>query len=156
MLIIRIRKTFFCTTLVLFVSFSLGVIFYLKSDLYRKPLICQGEVKLYEEDHKVRKEYDVYFYLNKQNRALVLVNGLYIGEDGVPLTIRRTFSFDSVWESNRLVVNNIGMSKNTNDNAPDEAIPILAENDVIQFEMLTKHAYLISTVQSKMACNIRD
>nr|WP_251827179.1 FidL [Pectobacterium punjabense] len=142
--------------LVLFISLSLGVIFYLTSNLYRKPLICQGEVKLYEEDQKVRKEYDVYFYLNKQNRALVLVNGLYIGEDGVPLTIRRTFSFDSVWEGNRLVVNNIGMSKNTNDNAPDEAIPILAENDVIQFEMLTKHAYLISTVQSKMACNIRD
>ncbi|MEL0581133.1 FidL [Pectobacterium punjabense] len=156
MLIIKVRKKFFCTILVLFISLSLGVIFYLTSNLYRKPLICQGEVKLYEEDQKVRKEYDVYFYLNKQNRALVLVNGLYIGEDGVPLTIRRTFSFDSVWEGNRLVVNNIGMSKNTNDNAPDEAIPILAENDVIQFEMLTKHAYLISTVQSKMACNIRD
>ncbi|GKW12371.1 MULTISPECIES: FidL [Pectobacterium] len=156
MLIIKVRKKFFCTMLVLFISLSLGVIFYLTSNLYRKPLICQGEVKLYEEDQKVRKEYDVYFYLNKQNRALVLVNGLYIGEDGVPLTIRRTFSFDSVWEGNRLVVNNIGMSKNTNDNAPDEAIPILAENDVIQFEMLTKHAYLISTVQSKMACNIRD
>ncbi|TKY82119.1 FidL [Pectobacterium polonicum] len=156
MLIIKVRKKFFCTMLVLFISFSLGVVFYLTSNLYRKPLICQGEVKLYEEDQKVRKEYDVYFYLNKQNRALVLVNGLYIGEDSVPLTIRRTFSFDSVWEGNRLVVNNIGMSKNTNDNAPDEAIPILAENDVIQFEMLTKHAYLISTVQSKMACNIRD
>ncbi|MBS4431023.1 FidL [Pectobacterium punjabense] len=156
MLIIKVRKKFFCTILVLFISLSLGVVFYLTSNLYRKPLICQGEVKLYEEDQKVRKEYDVYFYLNKQNRALVLVNGLYIGEDGVPLTIRRTFSFDSVWEGNRLVVNNIGMSKNTNDNAPDEAIPILAENDVIQFEMLTKHAYLISTVQSKMACNIRD
>ncbi|GKW25826.1 FidL [Pectobacterium polonicum] len=156
MLIIKVRKKFFCTILVLFISFSLGVVFYLTSNLYRKPLICQGEVKLYEEDQKVRKEYDVYFYLNKQNRALVLVNGLYIGEDSVPLTIRRTFSFDSVWEGNRLVVNNIGMSKNTNDNAPDEAIPILAENDVIQFEMLTKHAYLISTVQSKMACNIRD
>ncbi|MFJ5409106.1 FidL [Pectobacterium punjabense] len=156
MLIIKVRKKFFCTILVLFISLSLGGIFYLTSNLYRKPLICQGEVKLYEEDQKVRKEYDVYFYLNKQNRALVLVNGLYIGEDGVPLTIRRTFSFDSVWEGNRLVVNNIGMSKNTNDNAPDEAIPILAENDVIQFEMLTKHAYLISTVQSKMACNIRD
>ncbi|AOR64093.1 hypothetical protein [Pectobacterium wasabiae] len=156
MLIIKVRKKIFCTTLVLFISFSLGVIFYLTSNLYRKPLICQGEVKLYEEDQKVRTEYDVYFYLNKQNRALVLVNGLYIGEDGVPLTIRRTFSFDSVWEGSRLVVNNIGMSKNTNDNAPDEAIPLLAENDVIQFEMLTKQTYLISTVQSKMACNIRE
>ncbi|BES83745.1 hypothetical protein PEC302107_07530 [Pectobacterium araliae] len=156
MLIIKVRKKFFCTILVLFVSFSLGIILYLTSNLYRKPLICQGEVKLYEEDQKVRKEYDVYFYLNKQNKALVLVNGFYIGEDGVPLTIRRTFSFDSVWEGNRLVVNNIGMSKNINDNAPDEAIPILAENDVIQFEMLTKYAYLISTVQSKMACNIRE
>ncbi|KHS94280.1 FidL [Pectobacterium brasiliense] len=156
MLIIKVRKKFFCTILVLFISFSLGILFYLKSNLYRKPLVCQGEVKLYAEDQKIRKEYDVYFYLNKQNRALVLVNGFYIGEDGVPLTIRRTFSFDSVWEGNRLVVNNIAMSKNTNDNAPDEAIPILAENDVIQFEMLTKHTYLISNVQSKMACNIRD
>lgn len=156
MLIIKVRKKIFCTILVLFISFSLGILFYLKSNLYRKPLVCQGEVKLYAEDRKIRKEYDVYFYLNKQNRALVLVNGFYIGEDGVPLTIRRTFSFDSVWEGNRLVVNNIAMSKNTNDNAPDEAIPILAENDVIQFEMLTKHTYLISNVQSKMACNIRD
>ncbi|MBN3162619.1 FidL [Pectobacterium brasiliense] len=156
MLIIKVRKKFFCTILVLFISFSLGILFYLKSNLYRKPLVCQGEVKLYAEDKKIRKEYDVYFYLNKQNRALVLINGFYIGEDGVPLTIRRTFSFDSVWEGNRLVVNNIAMSKNTNDNAPDEAIPILAENDVIQFEMLTKHTYLISNVQSKMACNIRD
>ncbi|MEQ9874334.1 hypothetical protein F157LOC_03864 [Pectobacterium brasiliense] len=156
MLIIKVRKKFFCTILVLFISFSLGILFYLKSNLYRKPLVCQGEVKLYAEDQKIRKEYDVYFYLNKQNRALVLINGFYIGEDGVPLTIRRTFSFDSVWEGNRLVVNNIAMSKNTNDNAPDEAIPILAENDVIQFEMLTKHTYLISNVQSKMACNIRD
>ncbi|KHT06876.1 hypothetical protein [Pectobacterium brasiliense] len=156
MLIIKVRKKIFCTTLVLFISFSLGTLFYLKSNLYRNPLICQGEVKLYAEDQNIRKEYDVYFYLNKQNRALVLVNGFYIGEDGVPLTIRRTFSFDSVWEGNRLVVNNIAMNKNSNDNAPDEAIPILAENDVIQFEMLTKHSYLISTVQSKMACNIRD
>ncbi|GKV97625.1 hypothetical protein PEC301653_06710 [Pectobacterium carotovorum subsp. carotovorum] len=156
MLIIKVRKKIFCTILVLFISFSLGILFYLKSNLYRKPLVCQGEVKLYAEDQKIRKEYDVYFYLNKQNRALVLVNGFYIGEDGVPLTVRRTFSFDSVWEGNRLVVNNIAMSKNTNDNAPDEAIPILAENDVIQFEMLTKHTYLISNVQSKMACNIRD
>ncbi|MFJ5453430.1 FidL [Pectobacterium jejuense] len=156
MLIIKVRKKIFCTILVLFISFMLGTLFYLKSNLYRNPLICQAEVKRYLEDGKIRKEYDVYFYLNKQNRALVLVNGLYIGEDGVPLTIRRTFSFDSVWEGNRLVVNNIVMNKNINDNAPDEAIPILAENDVIQFEMLTKHAYLISTVQSKMACNIRD
>ncbi|MBN3191947.1 FidL [Pectobacterium brasiliense] len=156
MLIIKVRKKFFCTTLVLFISFSLGTLFYLNSNLYRNPLICQGEVKLYAEDQNIRKEYDVYFYLNKQNRALVLVNGFYIGEDGVPLTIRRTFSFDSVWEGNRLVVNNIALNKNGNDNAPDEAIPILAENDVIQFEMLTKHSYLISTVQSKMACNIRD
>ncbi|MEI7247827.1 FidL [Pectobacterium carotovorum] len=156
MLIIKVRKKILCTMVVLFISFSLGTLFYLKSNLYRKPLVCQAEVKLYIEDQKIRKEYDVYFYLNKQNRALVLVNGFYIGEDGVPLTIRRTFSFDSVWEGNRLVVNNIVMNKNINDNAPDEAIPILAENDVIQFEMLTKHAYLISTVQSKMACNIRD
>ncbi|PXB01468.1 MULTISPECIES: FidL [Pectobacterium] len=156
MLIIKVRKKIFCTILVLFISFSLGILFYLKSNLYRKPLVCQGEVKLYAEDQQIRKEYDVYFYLNRQNRALVLVNGFYISENGVPLTIRRTFSFDSVWEGNRLVVNNIAMSKNTNDNAPDEAIPILAENDVIQFEMLTKHTYLISNVQSKMACNIRD
>ncbi|KMK80368.1 hypothetical protein KCQ_12745 [Pectobacterium atrosepticum ICMP 1526] len=141
---------------VLFISFSLGIVFYLKSNLYRKPLICQAEVKIKSEEPRVRKEYDIYFYLNKQNRALVLVNGFYIGENDVPLTIRRTFSFDSVWEENRLVVNNIAMNKNVNDNSPDEAIPILAENDVIQFEMLTKHVYLISTVQSKMACNIRD
>ncbi|KFF71115.1 hypothetical protein [Pectobacterium brasiliense] len=156
MLIIKVRKKIFCTILVLSISFILGIFFYLKSNLYSKPLVCQAEVKHYLEDRKIRKEYDVYFYLNKQNRALVLVNGIYIGEDGVPLTIRRTFSFDSVWEGNRLVVNNIAMSKNTSDNAPDEAIPILAENDVIQFEMLMKHSYLISTVQSKMACNIRD
>ncbi|WP_233956642.1 FidL [Pectobacterium versatile] len=156
MLIIKVRKKILCTILVLFISFSLGTLFYLKSNLYRKPLVCQAEVKLYVEDQKIRKEYGVYFYLNKQNRALVLVNGLYIGEDSVPLTIRRTFSFDSVWDGNRLVVHNIAMNKNISDNAPDEAIPILAENDVIQFEMLTKHAYLISTVQSKMACNIRD
>lgn len=142
--------------LVLFIAFTLGTLFYLKSNLYRKPLVCQAEVKLYIEDQKIRTEYDVYFYLNKQNRALALVNGLYIGEDSVPLTIRRTFSFDSVWDRSRLVVHNIAMNKNINDNAPDEAIPILAENDVIQFEMLTKHAYLISTVQSKMACNIRN
>lgn len=156
MLIIKVRKKIFCTILVLFISFSLGIVFYLKSNLYRKPLVCQGEVKLYAEDQKIRKEYDVYFYLNKQNKALALINGFYIGEDGVPLTIRRTFSFDSVWEGNRLVVSNIVMNRNINDNAPDEAIPILAENDVIQFEMLTKHTYLISNVQSKMACNIRD
>ncbi|MEL4887980.1 FidL [Pectobacterium betavasculorum] len=137
-------------------SFSLGIIFYLKNNLYRKPLICQAEVAVKSEEQRVRKEYDIYFYLNRQNRALVLVNGFYIGEDGVPLTIRRTFSFDSVWEGNRLEVHNIAMNKNINDNAPDDALPILAENDVIQFEMLTKHAYLISTVQSKMACNIRD
>ncbi|KML69114.1 hypothetical protein [Pectobacterium peruviense] len=156
MLIIKVRKKIFCTVVVLCISFSLGIIFYLKSNLYRKPLICQGEVKLYAEDQTIRKEYDVYFYLNNQNKALVLVNGFYIGEDGVPLTIRRTFSFDSVWEGSRLVVNNIAMNKHTNDNSPNEAIPILAENDVIQFEMLTKHTYLISNVQSKMACNIRD
>ncbi|MCY9848977.1 MULTISPECIES: FidL [Pectobacterium] len=156
MLIIKVRKKIFCTVLVLFISFTLGILFYLKSNLYRNPLVCQAEVKHYVEDQQIRKEYDVYFYLNKQNRALVLVNGFYLGEDGVPLTIRRTFSFDSVWEGNRLVVNNIVINKNINDNAPDEAIPILAENDVIQFEMLTKYAYLISTVQSKMACNIRD
>ncbi|MBA0216206.1 FidL [Pectobacterium brasiliense] len=156
MLIIKVRKKIFCTILVLFISLSLGILFYLKSNLYKKSLVCQGEVKLYAEDQQIRKEYNVYFYLNKQNRALVLVNGFYIGEDGVPLTIRRTFSFDSVWEGNRLVVNNIAMSKHINDTAPDEAIPILAENDVIQFEMLTKHTYLISNVQSKMACNIRD
>ncbi|WGL28903.1 FidL [Pectobacterium brasiliense] len=156
MLIIKVRKKIFCTIVVLFISLSLGIIFYLKSNLYRKPLICQGEVRLYSEEQHIRTEYDVYFYLNKQNRALVLVNGLYIGEDSVPLTIRRTFSFDSAWDRNRLLVHNIAMNKNINDNAPDDAIPILAENDVIQFEMLTKHAYLISTVQSKMACNIRD
>ncbi|UYA59166.1 hypothetical protein NAL19_936 [Pectobacterium sp. F1-1] len=156
MLIIKVRKKIFCTTVVLFISFSLGIIFYLKSNLYRKPLICQGEITFYSEEQRIRTEYDVYFYLNNKNRALVLVNGFYLGKDGVPLTIRRTFSFDSVWEGNRLMVHNILINKNINDKAPNDAIPILAENDVIQFEMLTKHAYLISTVQSKMACNIRD
>lgn len=156
MLIIKVRKKIFCTILVLFILFSLGTVFYLKSNVYRKPLACQGEVKLYTEDQRIRKEYNVYFYLNKPNKALVLINGFYIGEDGVPLTVRRTFSFDSVWEGNRLIVSNIVMNRNINDNAPDGAIPILAENEVIQFEMLTKHAYLISNVQSKMACNIRD
>ncbi|WP_409159675.1 FidL [Pectobacterium sp. B2J-2] len=156
MLIIKVRKKIFFTTVVLFISFFLGIIFYLKSNLYKKPLICQGEVAFYSEEQRLRTEYDVYVYLNNKNRSLALVNGFYLGEDGVPLTIRRTFSFDSAWEGNRLIVHNILINKNINDKAPNDAIPILAENDVIQFEMLTKHAYLISTVQSKMACNIRD
>ncbi|ACX86878.1 FidL [Pectobacterium parmentieri] len=155
MLIIKVKRKVFFTAMVLFISFFLGTIFYLKSNLFKKSLICQAEVTLYAEDQRIKKEYDVYFYLNEKNRVLVLVNGLYIGEDGVPLTILRSFSFDSVWEGNRLVASNITMNKNINDNAPAEAIPILAEHDVIQFEMLTKHAYLISTVQSKLACNIR-
>lgn len=85
----------------------------------------------------------------------MLVNGVYIGDSGVPLTIRRIFSFDAIRESNRLVVRNITLDKNINDDAPEDAIPILGENDVIKIEMLTKYTYLISTVQSKMACNIR-
>ncbi|KHN53942.1 hypothetical protein [Pectobacterium fontis] len=156
MLIIKVKKKIFLTIIVLSISFSLGIVFYLKSNLYIKSLICQGEVTFYSDEQHIRTEYDVYFYLNNKNRALVLVNGFYLKEDGVPLTIRRTFSFDSTWEDNRLIVRNITMTKNVNDKAPNDAIPLLAENDVIQFEMLTKHVYLISTVQSKMACNIRD
>ncbi len=68
MLIIKVRKKILCTILVLFISFSLGTLFYLKSNLYRKPLVCQAEVKLYVEDQKIRKEYDVYFYLNDPTR----------------------------------------------------------------------------------------
>ncbi|WP_409309777.1 FidL [Pectobacterium sp. B1J-3] len=155
MLTIKIGKKTVFIAVASFISLFFGVFFYFNSNLYNKPLICHAEVKVNENDKTIRKEYDIYFYLNSKNRALVLVNGIYIDSSGIPLTIRRTFSFDATRESNRLVVHNITLDKNVNDSAPENAIPILGENDVIQIEMLTKHTYLVSTVQSKMACNIR-
>ncbi|PWC14847.1 FidL [Brenneria roseae subsp. americana] len=159
MLIIKVRRRIVFIAIVLLIAFLLSMSFFLKISSYKKTLMCQAEAKIKltgNNNNDIRKEYNVYFYLNDKNRALVLVNGIYIGEDGVPLTIRRVFSFDAIWSSYHLVVRNIAIDKNINDNAPDNAIPILGENDVIKIEMLTKYTYLISTVQSKMACNIRN
>lgn len=131
--------------------------YYFKQQSFHKPVICCGEVKMREESehYKVKKEYDVNIYLSDKNRALIFIDGVFIGEDDVPRTVQRTFSFDSVWNENRLIVKNVSLDKNPEDNAPDDAFSMIGENDILEFEMLTRDVYLISTAWSKLACNIR-
>ncbi|WP_252120375.1 FidL [Symbiopectobacterium purcellii] len=131
--------------------------YYFKRQSFHKPVICCGEVRVSEgnEKYKIRKEYDVNVYLSDKNRALIFIDGVFIGEDDIPRTIQRTFSFDSVWNENRLLVKNVALDKNPEDNAPDDAFSMIGENDILEFEMLTRDVYLISTAWSKLACNIR-
>lgn len=158
MLIIKIRKKVILLVVCLLAIAALGGVLYSQDDTQRKPLACQGKVKSTqaENDRLIRKDYDVYFYLSHKNQGLVMISGIYVGTDNVPQTLRRTFSFDAQWNRHYLVVRNIKMDKNSNDTAPDEAIPLLGENEVVKFEILRKGLLLISSVHSKMACNLRD
>lgn len=157
MLIIKIKKKIALFTVVLIIISLAGGIFFLTGQQRPNPLVCQGRVKSagIESDSLVRKEYDVYLYLNDNERALVLVSGVYVGKDNVAKTLRRTLSFDSQWNGNLLKVSKFLVDKNINDNAPDDAIPLMGENEVIKFEMLMRDVYLISSVHSKLACQRR-
>ncbi len=144
-------------SLLLLVVVLLVAPYYFKYQSFHKPVICCGEVRVREgnEKYKIRKEYDVNVYLSDKNRALIFIDGVFIGEDDIPRTLQRTFSFDSVWNENRLLVKNVTLDKNPEDNAPDDAFSFIGENDILEFEMLTRDVYLISTAWSKLACNIR-
>lgn len=144
-------------SLLLLVTVLLVGPYYFKDQSFHKPVICCGEVRVREgnEKYRIRKEYDVNVYLSGKNRALIFIDGVFIGEDNMPRTLQRTFSFDSVWNENRLLVKNVTLDKNPEDNAPDDAVAMIGENDILVFEMLTRDVYLISTAWSKLACNIR-
>ncbi|MCW2475975.1 FidL [Candidatus Symbiopectobacterium sp. NZEC151] len=157
MLIIKIRKKIALTIGVL-VFFSLACAFFLfYGNRIPNPLVCQGKVKSsgMENGSLVRKEYDVYIYLSDKERALVLISGVYVGSDNVIKTLRRTLSFDPQWTGNHLKIRNFAVDKHINDNAPDDTIPWVGENDVVKFEMLMKDVYLVSSVHSKVACQQR-
>lgn len=157
MLIIKIRKKI-ALMLGILAFFSLAcAAFFFWGNRIPNPLVCQGKVKSsgVERGDRVRKEYDVYMYLNDKERALVLISGVYVGSDNVVKTLRRTLSFDPQWNGNHLKIRNFAVDKHINDNAPDDTIPLVGENDVVKFEMLMKDVYLISSVHSKLACQQR-
>lgn len=157
MLIIKIRKKIALFTGILVFSSLVCAAFLFLEKKIPNPLVCQGKVKSVgvEKGEQVRKDYDVYVYLNDKERALVLISGVYVGSDNVVKTLRRTLSFDPQWNGNHLKIRNFSVDKNINDNAPDDTIPLVGENDVIKFEMLMKDVYLISSVHSKVACQQR-
>lgn len=156
MLIIKIENKAMWLFIALLVLLTLCGGYYVKQSMNRKPIACLGDLKIRdgEGNNAIRKDYSFNFYLNGKNRALVFINGIYVGHDNIPRTLRRTLSFDSFWSANRLVVHNVIMEKNRTDDAPDDAFSVMGENDVIEFEMLTRDAYLITTARAKIACNI--
>lgn len=157
MLIIKIENKVVWLFTAILMLLTLGGGYYVKQHMHRKPVACLGELKIKDEteNNAVRKHYALNFYLNEENRALVFISGIYVGNDNAPRVLQRTLRFDSFWSANRLIVHNVIMEKGRNDNAPEEAFTMMGENEALEFEMLTRDAYLISTARAKLACNIR-
>ncbi|KAA8997638.1 FidL [Affinibrenneria salicis] len=156
MYILKVRRIYIFISVAVLILLFIAFLTYHYHSSASQSLMCRAEINtsIREKQSVIVKSYVLNFYLGKNGRGAIAVNGLYINVGQPPHIIERTLTFDYNWNGNYLSMRNIAMHKNMVDNSPDDAIPY-SPNEVIRFEMLTDNSWLISSFRPDFTCNIR-